>query len=404
MGDRGSTVAWTTVGVMMTFRSPVPVLAMVLGVGFIAGCGSDSSPEAAPVATSSATAPTTESTTPVPPPAPVDACATFVGSLTERQRLAQLLTVGVTGTADAVDIMSTEQVGGIFIGSWTDSSTLAYGQVPQINDAAAVPPMVTIDEEGGRVSRVEDLLGADPSARETARTMTPDETYQMALERGLGLKELGITVDYAPVVDVSGQPDDSVIGDRSYSEDPQQVIAYAGAYAAGLRQAGIQPVIKHFPGHGSGSGDSHTGAVTTPPLEQLRQSDLLPYQALSDTGVGIMVGHLDVPGLTEPGVPASISPAAMTLLREGVGYGAAPFTGPIFTDDLSGMAAITDRLGIVAAVEAALVAGADVALWLTTDDVPAVLDNLEEAVATGRLPAAQVDESAATVARFKGAC
>ncbi|WP_089247566.1 glycoside hydrolase family 3 N-terminal domain-containing protein [Rhodococcoides kyotonense] len=389
---------------MMTFRSPVPVLAMVLGVGFIAGCGSDSSPEAAPVATSSATAPTTESTTPVPPPAPVDACATFVGSLTERQRLAQLLTVGVTGTADAVDIMSTEQVGGIFIGSWTDSSTLAYGQVPQINDAAAVPPMVTIDEEGGRVSRVEDLLGADPSARETARTMTPDETYQMALERGLGLKELGITVDYAPVVDVSGQPDDSVIGDRSYSEDPQQVIAYAGAYAAGLRQAGIQPVIKHFPGHGSGSGDSHTGAVTTPPLEQLRQSDLLPYQALSDTGVGIMVGHLDVPGLTEPGVPASISPAAMTLLREGVGYGAAPFTGPIFTDDLSGMAAITDRLGIVAAVEAALVAGADVALWLTTDDVPAVLDNLEEAVATGRLPAAQVDESAATVARFKGAC
>ncbi|MGB6052932.1 MAG: glycoside hydrolase family 3 N-terminal domain-containing protein, partial [Rhodococcus sp. (in: high G+C Gram-positive bacteria)] len=342
--------------------------------------------------------PTTE------PAPPVDACAAFVGTLTERQRLAQLLTVGVTGTADAVDIMAREQVGGIFIGSWTDTATLANREVPQIVDAAAVPPMVTIDEEGGRVSRVANLLGEVPSARETAQTMTVDETYQLALERGRGLKDLGVTVDYAPVVDVSSQPDNSVIGDRSFSADPDQVVSYAGAYAQGLRDAGIAPVIKHFPGHGSGSGDSHTGAVSTPPLDQLMQSDLIPFAALSPTGVGVMMGHLDVPGLTAPGVPASISPAAMSLLRDGVGYGAAPFTGPIFTDDLSGMAAITDRLGIVSAVEAAVVAGADVALWLTTDDVPSVLDNLEDAVSTGRLPAEQVDRSAATVARFKGAC
>lgn len=390
-------------GLMMKFRSPVPVVAVVLGVGVVAGC-SGSSPESAPIATStslSAAAPTTELATATPP---ADTCSTFVQALTERQRLAQLLTVGVTGTADAVNVMATEQVGGIFIGSWTDPSTLANREVPQINAAAAVPPMVTIDEEGGRVSRAKDLLGTDPSARETAQTMTVDETYQMALERGRGLKDLGVTVDYAPVVDVSAQPDDSVIGDRSYSSDPGEVVAYAGAYAQGLRDAGVMPVIKHFPGHGSGSGDSHTGAVTTPPLDQLIQSDLVPFAALTQTGVGVMVGHLDVPGLTTPGVPASISPAAMTLLRDGVGYGAAPFTGPIFTDDLSGMAAITDRLGIVAAVEAALVAGADVALWLTTDQVPQVLDNLEDAVATGRLAAAEVDQAAATVARFKGAC
>ncbi|MGB7236990.1 MAG: glycoside hydrolase family 3 N-terminal domain-containing protein [Rhodococcus sp. (in: high G+C Gram-positive bacteria)] len=391
---------------MSNFRSPVGIAALVIGVGFTASCGGGST-ETAAVATSSdvtvtttVAAPTTEAT-PVPP---VDACVTFVDALTERQRLAQLLTVGVTGTADAIDVMAREQVGGIFIGSWTDSTTLANGEVPQINDAAAVPPMVTIDEEGGRVSRVEDLLGTDPSARETAQTMSVDETYRMALERGRGLRGLGVTVDYAPVVDVSSQPDDSVIGDRSYSDDPAVVVQYAGAYAQGLRDAGVQPVIKHFPGHGSGSGDSHTGAVTTPPVDKLIQTDLVPFAQLSTTGVGVMVGHLDVPGLTAPGEPASISPAVMSLLRDGVGYGAAPFTGPIFTDDLSGMAAITNRLGIVAAVEAALVAGADVALWLTTDDVPQVLDNLEDAVASGRLDAAQVDRSAATVARFKGAC
>ncbi len=388
---------------MMKFRSPVPIAVLVLGVGFTAGCGTAAEPDpvAAPSVASVSAEATAEATTPLPLP---DPCAAFVGSLTERQRLAQLLTVGVTGTDDAVNIVATEQVGGIFIGSWTDSQTLANREVPRIAAAAAVPPMVTIDEEGGRVSRVEDLLGSDPSARETARTMSVDETYSMALERGRGLKDLGVTVDYAPVVDVSSQPDDSVIGDRSYSSDPNEVIAYAGAYAQGLRDAGVMPVLKHFPGHGSGSGDSHTGEVTTPSLDGLRQSDLVPYTALSQTGVGIMVGHLDVPGLTDPGVPASISPAVMALLRDGVGYGAGPFTGPIFTDDLSGMAAITDRLGIVAAVEAALVAGADIALWLTTDDVPQVLDNLENAVVTGRLPAPQVDASAATVARFKGAC
>ena len=377
---------------------------MTVGVGLLVSCSTESAQVASTQSVTADPTTTVAGSTEMQPAAPVDACVAFVDGLSERQRLAQLLTVGVTGTQDAVQIMSTEQVGGIFIGSWTDESMLRNREVPQVLDASAVAPMVTIDEEGGRVSRVADLLGEAPSARVLARTMSVDEVYQEALTRGRGLKDLGVTVDFAPVVDVSAQPDDSVIGDRSFSDDPQVVIEYAGAYARGLEDAGIKPVIKHFPGHGSGSGDSHTGAVSTPPLDELKTKDLLPFAALDNTGVGVMVGHLDVPGLTDPGVPASISPAAMALLRDGVGFGAQPFDGPIFTDDLSGMAAITARLGIVDAVEAALVAGADVALWLTTDQVPAVLDNLEDAVASGRLSAAEVDQAAATVARFKGAC
>ncbi|MBY6680367.1 glycoside hydrolase family 3 protein [Rhodococcus sp. BP-316] len=370
-------------------------------------CGTGDAAAPAPTTTGAATAspsaPSAVVSTSEMPAATPDACATAIDAMTLRQRLAQLLTVGVTGTEDAVAVVGAEQVGGVFVGSWTDKTMLTGGGVDRMQSAATVPVMVTIDEEGGRVSRAADLLGSVPSARETAATMTPEQTYEMWLERGRGLKDLGITVDFAPDVDVSSQPDDSVIGDRSYSDDPATVVAYAGAAARGLRDAGVMPVIKHFPGHGSGSGDSHTGAVTTPPLSELQARDLVPFRDLVSTGVGAMVGHLDVPGLTTEGVPASISPAAMALLRDGTGYGAAPFTGPIFTDDLSGMAAITSRLGIEDAALAALVAGADVALWITTDAVPSVLDRLEAAVASGELSDARVDDAARTVLTAKGA-
>ncbi|MER2082701.1 glycoside hydrolase family 3 N-terminal domain-containing protein [Rhodococcus sp. (in: high G+C Gram-positive bacteria)] len=373
--------------------------------GLVAGCSGENG-TADPV--SSAPTSTTSEITSTPAAsssAPVAAsCGSdLLASLSLRQKLAQLLNVGVTGADDALSIVQNEEIGGIFVGSWTDQSMLTNREVPQVASASKLPLMVTIDEEGGRVSRVADILGPDPSARETAQTMTVEQTYQMALERGRGLKDLGITVNYAPDVDVSSQPDDSVIGDRSYSDDPQTVVAYAGAYAQGMRDAGIFPVIKHFPGHGSASGDSHRGEVTTPPLQDLIASDLIPFRELSGTGVGVMMGHLEVPGLTEPGTPASISPAAVALLRDGVGYGAAPFTGPVFTDDLSGMQAITDRYDIADAVQAALVAGVDQALWLTTDDVPRVLDHLEQAVASGELPQARVDQAVVTVATAKGA-
>lgn len=381
--------------------------ALVLAVctALAAGCSSGGDPVAEPAAGTP-----TVSVEPSTPTAVAStevlaaSCeTTFLQSLPLRRKLAQLLTVGVTGTADAIAVVRSEQVGGIFIGSWTDDATLRDREIPQISSVSSLPLMVTIDEEGGRVSRVADLLGSAPSARKVAATLTEEQTYRMALERGRGLKELGVTVNFAPDVDVSSQPDDSVIGDRSFSDDPAVVARYADAYARGMRDAGILPVIKHFPGHGSASGDSHTGAVTTAPLAQLQGRDLVPYRSLVTTGVGVMLGHLEVPGLTSPGVPASISPDAVALLRGGAGYEAPPFTGPLFTDDLSGMKAITDRYDIARAVEAALEAGVDVALWLTTDDVPRVLDHLESVVASGKLPQWRVDDALLTVARAKGA-
>ncbi len=331
---------------------------------------------------------------PVPPPAaPAPPVCGDPTTMSTRDKLAQLLMVGVRNAADARAVVENYHGGGIMIGSWTDLSMLTDGSLPDIASAGPLPLAVSVDEEGGRVSRLASLIGAAPSARVLAQTKTADEVYQLALDRGRQMFGLGITIDFAPVVDVSDQGDDTVIGDRSFSNDPAVVTTYAGAYARGLRDAGLLPVLKHFPGHGHGSGDSHTaGAVTTPPLAQLMQSDLVPYRTLTtEAPVAVMIGHLEVPGLTGTD-PASLSPAAVDLLRSG-GYGGPGFNGPVFSDDLSSMAAISSRYGVAEAVLRSLQAGVDVALWITTDEVPAVLDRLEKAVNGGELNMGAVDAS-----------
>ncbi|MDP9168410.1 MAG: glycoside hydrolase family 3 protein, partial [Actinomycetota bacterium] len=214
--------------------------------------------------------------------------------------------------------------------------------------------------------------------------------------------DLGITIDFAPVVDASDQDDDTVIGDRSFSNDPQKVTEYAGAYARGLLEAGITPVLKHFPGHGHASGDSHLGGVTTPPLSELMTNDVVPYRELTKLpGTAVMVGHMQVPGLTGTD-PASLTPAAYKLLRDGTPYGGSPFNGVVFTDDLSSMGAINQNYTVAQAALKALQAGADIALWITTDEVPGVLDALEAAVKTGGLDMKNVDDSVLRVAAIKG--
>ncbi len=381
----------------------VPGILLAITAVALSACSGSSGGGSTPTpATGTPQAGSSTSAAATPTPGRIDCAAGFLAQFTPRQKLAQLLTVGITGAADAENAVRTEQIGGIFVGSWTDPALLADKQIDRVKAAARTPLMVTIDEEGGRVSRLRNVIGAAPSARVAAQTVSDDEFYKQSVARGAAMKDLGITVDFAPDADVSDQPDDSVIGDRSFSDDPEVVTRYAGAFIRAMHDAGLGAVMKHFPGHGSGSGDSHTGAVRTPPLDQLQQKDLVPFRNLIGSGAGVMVGHLDVPGLTTPNTPASISPQVMALLRHGDGYGAAAFDGPIFTDDLSGMAAITNRMGIEDAVAAALEAGADNALWISSTAVPQVLDRLEQEVREGRLSMRQVDQSVLRMARFKG--
>jgi beta-N-acetylhexosaminidase len=388
---------------------PRILVALAALSGLLLACSPAEQPTAPPPAPSPTMAATAAPQAPVNAPPPLapgaPACGQgqdLLAGMSTRDKLAQLLMVGVADAADARAVVDTHHVGGIMVGSWTDLSMLSDGSLGDIAASAAPLPLaVSVDEEGGRVSRLAGLIGSQPSPRVLAQTHTPDEVYGIALQRGQAMRGLGITVDFAPVVDVTSAPDDTVIGDRSFGSDPAAVTDYAGAYARGLRDAGVLPVLKHFPGHGHGSGDSHAGSVVTPPIADLQNNDLIPYRTLTTQApVGVMVGHMEVPGLTGSD-PASLSPAAYALLRSG-DYGGPGFNGPVFTDDISSMRAITDRFGVADAALRGLQAGADTALWVTTGEVPAVLDRLEKALAAGELTMPQVDGSVLRMAAVKG--
>ena len=226
---------------------------------------------------------------------------------------------------------------------------------------------------------LDDLSSAAALAGESAESLEA-----LAADRGADLRGLGINLVLAPVVDVGSA---GGIGDRSFGDTSDVVTAKAGAYATGLREGGVVPVLKHFPGQGHAGADTHESPATVPELELLRTSDLVPYDALlAEEPTGVMVGHLDVPGLTPTGVPASLSPDAIGLLRS-----AYEFDGLVLTDDLVAMQAVKGRFATPEAAERALAAGADVVLLAQPTDVEAVLDRLEEAVSLGRIPDRRLD-------------
>ena len=228
--------------------------------------------------------------------------------------------------------------------------------------------------------------------------MRPDNVREAALSRGRVMNSAGIDINFAPVVDVSAQPDDEVIGDRSYSTNPSVVITYAGAFADGLRAAGVIPTLKHFPGHGRALGDSHQVLAVAPPLSELEAVDLKPYSALLERDTVVMTGHLDVPGLTEPGVPASMSSATYDLLRVDLG-----FDGLSVTDDLSNMGAYHVTVQHSGGrCPRASTSGADMVLIGRFDQLAAVTEELVRWAEDGRLPETRVTDALRRVLRLKG--
>ncbi|MFC6881067.1 MULTISPECIES: glycoside hydrolase family 3 protein [Actinomadura] len=263
-------------------------------------------------------------------------------------------------------------------------------------------PFVTIDEEGGDVTRLGGHLTASPYPGNAALGAADDPALTRRVYRSLGaeLTEAGVNLNFAPSVDVNTADDNPVIGTRSFGSDPELVARHAAAAVAGTQEAGVAACAKHFPGHGSTVDDSHLGIpLVDADLDLLDRRDLVPFRAAIEAGTrAVMTGHLNLPGITR-GVPATLSPAAITgLLRERLGYG-----GVVVTDALD-MRGASGAIGIPEASVRALIAGADL-LCLGprehADTVTATLAAIVAAVREGRLPRERLADAAARTAALK---
>lgn len=219
------------------------------------------------------------------------------------------------------------------------------------------PLVVAVDEEGGRVQRLREWLTAWPAMRRLGERDDPALTAALGSALGRELAELGIDLDFAPVVDVDTNPANPVIGDRSFARDPDAVARHACAFLCALQAEGVAACAKHFPGHGDANVDSHLALpVLAHDLARLRGVELPPFREAIAAGVAsVMTAHVLLPAV-DPAEPATLSRRVLDLLREDLG-----FEGLVFTDDLD-MHAVSERYPPAELARRALEAGADVLL------------------------------------------
>jgi beta-N-acetylhexosaminidase len=274
-----------------------------------------------------------------------------------------------------------------------------------------IPALIGTDQEGGFVQRLESTTGflPMPDAATVGASRHPDAIRAYARAVGEELQAVGVNVDFAPVLDVNTNPDNPVIGrkGRSFGPTPEQVIETAIPFMLGLRDADVMAGCKHFPGHGGTTQDSH---VSLPAIASDRASldatELPPFRAAIAEGIEfVMPAHVAYEALDPSGMPASVSEPILTgLLRQELGY-----DGVIISDDLT-MNGILERFPAGEAAVRVIEAGADLVLCVrmlplweggTPVTVEEIHTALHDAVTSGRLPEARIDQSFNRIMRLK---
>jgi beta-N-acetylhexosaminidase len=320
----------------------------------------------------------------------------------------------VKDAAETVADIRDRGLGGVLLFDY-DTPTKTFGRnvstpaqvrslVAGLRAAASIPLLVAIDEEGGQVDRLKARHGFPATFSERALGARDDaaDTRQRANAIGQTLSGLGIDLDLAPVVDLDVNPTNPIIGalDRSFSADAEVVTRQGLAYLAGLHDAGVGGTLKHFPGHGSSTADTHLGWVDV--TKTWSEAELAPFRAIIATGAAdaVLVAHVFDADL-DPTYPASLSSAVIGgMLRGDLG-----FDGVVITDDLQ-MGAIRSVYGYVTAVERAILAGADI-LTIANEQVyePGIvattIDIVEAAITAGRIDPARIDASWRRISALK---
>ena len=281
-----------------------------------------------------------------------------------REKIGQMFLVGCQDeslTRDEQLIFAEYQFGGVilFKRNCAEPAQILSLCCSLWESADETPPFVAIDQEGGRVHRLPQPFTHFPAAAQIGAKGIPALAHQLGRITAEELKLAGVNLNFAPVLDVNSNPANPIVGDRAFAADPEQVVEIASAWAQGLRDGGIIPCGKHFPGHGDADKDSHLELPTVKKsLEELRAVELAPFADATRNRIeSLMTAHVLYPAL-DPELPATLSEPIVTgLLRHQLGY-----DGVVFSDDME-MKAMADNYQLEEAAAHAVRAGVDVLLF-----------------------------------------
>ncbi len=321
-----------------------------------------------------------------------------------RHDIGQLLIGSLPGTTIPAELRSLArefQLGGVILFARNIEAPEQIAELSHDVQALALglPLWVSVDQEGGRVARLRAPFTEWPPMAVLGRSGDPSLASRFAAALAAELKAVGITLDYAPVLDIHTNPKNPVIGDRALAETADAVATLGVAIIRGLQEHGVAACGKHFPGHGDTSVDSHLELpIVEHPPDRVRRVECVPFRAAIEAGVAfIMTAHVLVPSMDEQN-PATLSPAIVRgLLREELGY-----EGVILSDDLEMKAIAKTWTPADAAVEA-IAAGCDGVLICSGDAAAqvATLEALVHAVEDGRIPYKRLDDALARQRRAK---
>ncbi|MBA2943010.1 beta-N-acetylhexosaminidase [Paenibacillus sp. CGMCC 1.16610] len=331
-----------------------------------------------------------------------------IQDMTLREKIGQMLLCGFEGTEATEQLkalIAEHHIGGVIYFARNVEQT---GQVADLSEqlqqiaeqSDTLPLWVSIDQEGGMVARITEgvalmpgqmALAAGAIGPKEGTKVAGDAAYEAAFISGKELRALGINLNFAPVLDVNNNPDNPVIGVRSFGESAELVAEFGQRSVQGFQDANVVATAKHFPGHGDTSVDSHLDLPTIKhKQERIRSLELVPFiQAIKGGVDAIMSSHIYFPAFESEKLPATLSKSVLTgLLREELGY-----EGVVMTDCME-MNAIAEHYGTVAASVMAIEAGADLVLIShRLDRQIGAIDAIEQAVKEGRLSEARIDAS-----------
>jgi beta-N-acetylhexosaminidase len=273
--------------------------------------------------------------------------------------------------------------------------------IREVKSVAKRPPLIMIDEEGGRVDRLRNLVPGLPSAEAFCEGEQPREmSLWFGRIIGMALRFFDIEIDLAPVVDIRGTDSPKGLERRTFGRDPETVVDLAGAFMRGLHQEGVASCLKHWPGIGVGSADPHYGAtVIDCSLEDMMKRDLVPFQKLGNEAGAIMIGHGSYPQLEDPDVPASLSRVLTSDLLKKI-----DFEGVAISDDME-MHAVSDLGSYEEICARALLAGNDVILYCShIERMPDVQAYLAKRNQTDSALRARFDEAVQRAERYREHC